>query len=98
MNEKVKRKKGKENEKTNKQTKKNSNNRQSTVNLLNSGKKEKKHFSYTLSLDMNKSTCQIPAKGQPILRKGDRFGLKNVTVYVGAPNFPILRKTSDLNQ
>lgn len=58
-------------------------------------KKEKKHFSYTLSLDMNKSTCQIPAKGQPILRKGDRFGLKNVTVYVGAPNFPILRKTSD---
>ena len=54
--------------------------------------------SYTLSLDMNKSTCQIPAKGQPILRKGDRFGLKNVTVYVGAPNFPILRKTSDLNQ
>ena len=61
-------------------------------------KKEKKHFSYTLSLDMNKSTCQIPAKGQPILRKGDRFGLKNVTVYVGAPNFPILRKTSDLNQ
>lgn len=47
---------------------------------------------------MNKSTCQIPAKGQPILRKGDRFGLKNVTVYVGAPNFPILRKTSDLNQ
>lgn len=97
MNEKVKRKKGKKNEKTNKQTK-NSNNRQSTVNLLNSGKKEKKHFSYTLSLDMNKSTCQIPAKGQPILRKGDRFGLKNVTVYVGAPNFPILRKTSDLNQ
>lgn len=97
MNEKVKRKKGKKNEKTNKQ-KKNSNNGQSTVNLLNSGKKEKKHFSYTLSLDMNKSTCQIPAKGQPILRKGDRFGLKNVTVYVGAPNFPILRKTSDLNQ
>lgn len=72
--------------------KKNSNNRQSTVNLLNSG------FLYSLSLDMNKSTCQIPAKGQPILRKGDRFGLKNVTVYVGAPNFPILRKTSDLNQ
>lgn len=95
---KSKEKKGKKNEKTNKQKKKNSNNRQSTVNLLNSGKKEKKHFSYTLSLDMNKSTCQIPAKGQPILRKGDRFGLKNVTVYVGAPNFPILRKTSDLNQ
>ena len=94
MNEKVKRKKGKKNEKTNKQ-KKNSNNGQSTVNLLNSGKKEKKHFSYTLSLDMNKSTCQIPAKGQLILRKGDRFGLKNITVYVGAPNFPILRKTSD---
>ena len=97
MKEKVKRKKGKKNEKTNKQ-KKNSNNRQSTVNLLNGGKKENKPFSYTLSLDMNKSTCQIPAKGQPILRKGDRFGLKNVTVYVGAPNFPILRKTSDLNQ
>ena len=96
----MKKSKEKKEKKMKKQTnkKKNSNNRQSTVNLLNSGKKEKKHFSYTLSLDMNKSTCQIPAKGQLILRKGDRFGLKNVTVYVGAPNFPILRKTSDLNQ
>lgn len=87
---KSKEKKGKKNEKTNKKKKTVTTDNQRLIYLI--------VVSYTLSLDMNKSTCQIPAKGQPILRKGDRFGLKNVTVYVGAPNFPILRKTSDLNQ
>lgn len=87
---KSKEKKGKKNEKTNKKKKTVTTDNQRLIYLI--------VVSYTLSLDMNKSTCQIPAKGQPILRKGDRFGLKNVTVYVGAPNFPILRETSDLNQ
>lgn len=87
--EKSKEKKGKKNEKTNKKKTVTTDNQRLIYLIV---------VSYTLSLDMNKSTCQIPAKGQPILRKGDRFGLKNVTVYVGAPNFPILRKTSDLNQ
>lgn len=86
---KSKEKKGKKNEKTNKKKTVTTDNQRLIYLIV---------VSYTLSLDMNKSTCQIPAKGQPILRKGDRFGLKNVTVYVGAPNFPILRKTSDLNQ
>lgn len=86
---KSKEKKGKKNEKTNKKKTVTTDNQRLIYLIV---------VSYTLSLDMNKSTCQIPAKGQPILRKGDRFGLKNVTVYIGAPNFPILRKTSDLNQ
>ena len=102
---KSKEKKGKKNEKTNKQ-KKNSNNRQSTVNLLNSGKKEKKHFSYTLSLDMNKSSDvpntsertanttkrgQIWVKKRYRIRRSTKFPYLEENLWFKPMNFSLFR-------
>lgn len=86
--------------------KKNSNNRQSTVNLLNSGKKEKKHFSYTLSLDMNKSSDvpntsertanttkrgQIWVKKRYRIRRSTKFPYLEENLWLKPMNFSLFR-------